>query len=100
MEEMLRYESPVQVISRLVIQDVTVGKVELKSGDRILVYLGSANRDAEVFHDAETFVVDRQENRHVAFGGGKHFCVGAALARLEARCFSCPARCSAGDELR
>jgi pimeloyl-[acyl-carrier protein] synthase len=84
-EEMLRYDSPVQLTSRTVRQPGTIAGVELKPGDAVAVLLGAANHDPAEFSDPETFDITRSPNRHVAFAAGIHFCLGAALARLEAQ---------------
>lgn len=84
-EESLRYESPVQLLIRTATKDVEISGVELRSGDRAVISFGAANRDPAAFVDAETFLPERKENNHLAFGYGIHFCLGAPLARLEAR---------------
>ncbi len=82
-EEFLRYFSPVQAFARTVAQDTDLDGQQLERGDRVLMCFGSANRDEAEFPDADTFVVDREPNRHVAFGMGKHRCIGSTLARAE-----------------
>jgi len=84
-EEILRYDPPVQNLARTVTRDATVAGVTLSAGDRVLLSWASANRDANVFSDADTLVIDRPNNGHVAFGNGVHRCLGANLARLEMR---------------
>jgi cytochrome P450 len=85
-EEMLRYTSPVTHMLRTATQDVEIRGVEIEAGQRVVMLYGSANRDEDVFgDDAEEFRVDRHPNPHLAFGFGEHLCLGAALARLEAR---------------
>jgi cytochrome P450 family 142 subfamily A polypeptide 1 len=85
-EEMLRWVTPIQNMSRTVTRDVELRGRRLRAGDRVLLLYPSANRDGAVFRDAHVFDVERQPNDHVAFGGyGAHFCLGAALARLELR---------------
>jgi cytochrome P450 len=84
-EETLRWESPVQYAARETTQPVTLGDVALPTGAQILVAVGSANRDERRFADPDTFRLDRRPEDHMAFGFGRHFCVGAHLARLEAR---------------
>lgn len=84
-EETLRWESPVQYASRETTTATTLGGVELAEGAQVLVALGSANRDERRFDDPDTFRLDRRPEDHMAFGFGRHFCVGAHLARLEAR---------------
>ncbi|MBD2775298.1 cytochrome P450 [Iningainema tapete] len=83
-EEVLRYRSPVQMISRLTKVETQIGNQTIPAGQLIQVCLGSANRDERQFERADEFVIDRQPNEHVAFGNGIHFCLGAPLARLEA----------------
>lgn len=83
-EEILRYASPVEFATpRLTVEDVTIGSVTIPRGELVAVSLGSANHDESQFPDPETFDVGREPNKHVAFGGGSHFCLGASLARLE-----------------
>ncbi|WP_040337865.1 cytochrome P450 [Candidatus Blastococcus massiliensis] len=83
-DEMLRVESPVQRTGRRVKRDTTVHGVPLREGELVLLGLAAANRDPEVFQDPHTFDVTRTNARdHVAFSSGIHFCLGAALARME-----------------
>jgi cytochrome P450 len=84
-EELLRYDSPIQVTKRIPL-DTTIDLDEtlLESGDMVVLLLGSANRDLDVFVDPDQLHVDRPTNPHVAFGGGLHYCIGARLARAEA----------------
>jgi cytochrome P450 len=84
-EEVLRYSSPVQAtVRRATRRSELAGKI-IDKGQAVVVLLGSANRDPKAFENPETFDVTRTPNRHVAFGYGIHFCLGAPLARLEAR---------------
>ncbi len=82
-EEALRFDPPVQNLARTLTRDVELHGVRMKSGDRVLLCWGSANRDTDVFADAEKLVIDRPRNHHVTFGSGVHHCLGAPLARLE-----------------
>jgi cytochrome P450 len=85
-EEMLRWGTPVGSFMRTATRDTEVGGVPIAAGDRLLLLYASGNRDEAVFGgDAEDFRVTRDASRHVAFGFGEHFCLGAQLARLEAR---------------
>jgi cytochrome P450 len=84
-EEGLRYESPAQLLFREVTRDTEVGGVKLPAGAIAVPILASANRDEDVFADGERFQVARERPGHLAFGLGVHFCLGASLARLEAR---------------
>jgi cytochrome P450 len=84
-EEMLRMESPIQGFCRTLTADVELHDRSLKAGDKAMLHFGSANRDAEVFADPDTFDVARSPNPHLGFGAGAHLCLGAALARLEGR---------------
>ncbi len=84
-EEVLRFRSPVQSMFRVAKAGAVVGGVEFPEGARLVAWIGSANRDEGQFPDADRFVLDRAPNRHLAFGQGIHFCLGAPLARLEAR---------------
>jgi cholest-4-en-3-one 26-monooxygenase len=84
-EEILRFVSPVISFSRTVTETTEVRGKELRAGDVLLNLYPSANRDADVFDDADVFRVDREPNMHLAFGTGPHFCLGANLARTEIR---------------
>ncbi|MEX0782111.1 MAG: cytochrome P450 [Dehalococcoidia bacterium] len=85
-EETLRHNSPVQATVRRVAQPLELSGKRLEPGAEVLVLLGSANRDESVYPDAEAFDIRRVQNpRHLAFGLGVHFCLGAPLARLEAK---------------
>jgi cytochrome P450 len=85
-EEFLRYESPVKTSTwRVATEPVEYAGVEIAAGEPVLISLMSSNRDAKVFTDADRFEVARREAGHIAFGYGIHFCLGAALARLEGR---------------
>ena len=83
-EELLRSYSPV-TMARLVTKDVEFAGCPMKSGDRVLLNFPAANRDPETFEDADTVILDRAHNRHVAFGSGIHRCAGSNLARMELR---------------
>lgn len=83
-EEMLRWDPPLQLFERWVLEDgVEIGGVTFGVGDRIAMMFGSANRDPDRFPDPDTFDVARGESTHIGFGGGLHFCIGAPLARME-----------------
>jgi cytochrome P450 len=84
-EEALRFDSPVQLLFRRATQEVELAGTKIPAGASVLPLLGSANRDDAQFPDADRFDVTRSEKGHVAFGVGIHFCLGASLARLEAR---------------
>ena len=84
-EEVLRFRSPVQSMFRVVARPTTLGGQSLQPGQSVLAWIGSANRDEQVFPDADRFDLRRNPNKHLAFGNGIHFCLGAPLARLEAR---------------
>jgi len=84
-EELLRFDSPVQGLARTLTRDVSAHGITMSAGETVLLLFGSANRDERVFPGADLFEVDRCPDRHLAFGRGVHFCLGAALARLEAR---------------
>ncbi len=83
-EEALRYYAPFQATFRRTTRDVVLSGRTVPANTRLLVLLGSANRDETVFPHPDAFLLDRGANRHVAFGMGIHYCVGAPLARLEA----------------
>jgi cytochrome P450 len=84
-EEVLRYRSPVQAVFRVTRRDVALRGRTIPAGKLVLVMIGSANRDAARFERPARFDAMRSPNAHVAFGHGIHFCIGASLARLEAR---------------
>jgi cytochrome P450 len=84
-EEVIRYRSPAQMVFRQTMRTVRVGDVELPADALVLLLLGSANRDPEVFSDPDRFDPTRSPNPHLGFGRGIHGCLGAALARLEAK---------------
>ena len=84
-EEALRYRSPVQALFRVTTESVDLGGREIPAGEGVVAWLGSANRDERAFDRAEEFVADRQPNQHLSFGYGTHYCLGAPLARLEAK---------------
>jgi len=83
-EEMMRYENPVQITYRSAIEDVEMGGRQIRKGDLVNSILGSANRDLERYTDPDRFDITRNEGRHLNFGLGIHFCIGASLVRLEA----------------
>jgi len=83
-EECLRYDGPVErALNRWAASDVDLGGHTIRRGDDVIVVLGSANRDPERFRDADLLDLDRGDTKHVAFGRGSHYCLGAPLARLE-----------------
>jgi cytochrome P450 len=83
-EELLRFTSPVVYMRRTAKQDAEIGGRKIRAGDKVVLYYGSANRDAAAFADADRLDVARAPNHHVAFGAtGAHFCLGAQLARVE-----------------
>ena len=84
-EEILRWTSPVGHILRVATADAEIRGRSIRAGDKVVVWTPSANRDEEVFADADRFDLERTPNEHIAFGYGEHFCLGAHLARLELR---------------
>lgn len=84
-EEVLRYRSPLQWMYRIARRDVDLGGTTIPAGTMVLAVIGAANRDPEAFPDPDRFDITRATNPHLAFGHGPHFCLGAPLARLEAR---------------
>ncbi len=84
-EEALRYYSPVKTMTRYATTETTIGDQHIEAGALILPWLSSANRDEAEFPNADHFDIEREPNRHLAFGRGIHFCLGAPLARLEAK---------------
>jgi cytochrome P450 len=84
-EEVLRFRSPVQATIRFALEDTELGGQTIRRGQRAVLWLAAANRDAAEFPEPDRFEAGRQPNRHLAFGLGIHFCLGAPLARLEAK---------------
>jgi cytochrome P450 len=84
-EETLRYESPVQRLFRTAIRDVELSGATIARGDRVTIFYGAANRDPAAFPDPDEFRLDRDLRHHLAFGTGIHYCLGAPLARTEAK---------------
>jgi cytochrome P450 len=84
-EECLRFDSPVQALSRTVTADCELHGRQMRQGDQVILLFGSACRDEREFDHADVFDVDRRFERHLGFGHGLHFCLGAPLARLEVR---------------
>ena len=82
-EELLRHQTPVMMVPRKILQDVEIGGVMCRAGDGATLLIGAGNVDATEFEDADEVRFDRGRNRHVAFGGGPHRCLGSHLARLE-----------------
>jgi cytochrome P450 len=105
-EEMLRYDSPLQLFERTAKQEVQLGDVTVPAGGRVAALLGAANRDPAAFADADTFDVTRRPNPHIGFGAGVHHCLGAPLARMELQISlptllrRCPELRLAGDPVR
>lgn len=83
-EEMLRFDSSVQMTGRTAFEDVQVGDVTIAKGEHVISLLGAANRDPDQFEEPDEFRADRKNVRPMSFGGGIHFCLGAQLARVEA----------------
>jgi cytochrome P450 len=83
-EELLRYDSPVQRMGRVVKTELVLHGQRLGAGQRVFLMLGAANRDPDVFAAPDELDLERADNKHLAFGWGAHYCVGAALGRLEA----------------
>jgi cholest-4-en-3-one 26-monooxygenase len=84
-EEMIRWVSPIQNMARTVTRNLTFQGHAMRDGDQVILFYPSANRDEDVFDDPHQFDIRRQPNPHIAFGFGRHFCLGASLARLELR---------------
>ncbi len=82
-EELLRYDGPVHVTSRIATEDVEVAGTPVRKGEQVVVVLAAANRDPAVFPDPDRLDIGRRDNRHLTFSAGMHYCLGAALARLE-----------------
>jgi cholest-4-en-3-one 26-monooxygenase len=86
-EEVIRWATPVQHFRRTATRDVELGGETIRAGQRVVVWYTSANRDDRVFRDPFVFDVGRMPNEHLSFGYGRHFCLGASLARLEVRTY-------------
>jgi len=84
-EELLRYDSPVRVVVRTALADTTLDGEPVRAGEQVVARLDAANHDPAVFESPDVLDVTRDAHRHVAFGGGAHYCLGAALARAEAQ---------------
>jgi cytochrome P450 len=105
-EEMVRFDAPLQLFERTAKEDVVVGDVPVPAGGRVAAMLGSANRDPAAFDRADAFDVSRRPNPHIGFGAGVHHCLGAPLARMElqvslpALLRRCPGLHLSGDPVR
>jgi cytochrome P450 len=84
-EEALRFDPPIQTIGRTVTEDTRLHGVTMRTGDKVVLCWGSANRDEEIFDRPDEMIIDRPRNNHMAFGNGIHKCLGAPLARMEMR---------------
>lgn len=82
-EEMLRWTSPIICFRRTATADTEIRGQAIEEGDKVVMYYASANRDEDVFEDPQSFDIRRQNNKHLSFGTGHHFCLGATLARME-----------------
>ena len=83
LEEFMRFDAPLQLFERTATKDTELGGVEILQGQKIAALIGAANRDSNVFADADQMDLTRDPNPHIGFGAGIHFCLGAPLARLE-----------------
>lgn len=82
-EELIRYDTPIQMVTRWAYEDIEVGDKLIQRGDSVGIMLGSANRDPARFKNPEVLDIQREDNKHSGFGGGIHFCIGSGLARAE-----------------
>ena len=82
-EELLRYESPSQHTGRIAREDVQIGSKQIRKGQAVMAIMAAANRDPERFSEPDRLILDRSDNKHLAFGWSSHFCFGAPLARME-----------------
>jgi cytochrome P450 len=85
LEEVLRYYSPLKLAPRWAVTETTIGDQRIAAGQLLFAWIASANRDEAQFPAADHFMIEREPNRHLGFGRGIHFCLGAPLARLEAK---------------
>ncbi|MGZ8690946.1 MAG: cytochrome P450, partial [Aeromicrobium sp.] len=83
LEELIRFDAPLQLFERTATTDVQILGETVRKGQKVAALMGSANRDSTVFADADAFDVARDPNPHIGFGLGPHFCLGAPLARME-----------------
>ena len=88
-EEFLRFESPVQLTTRVCTEDLELAGRQIRAGEQLVLVIGAANRDPAIFPQPGELRLDRRPNPHLAFGGGIHFCVGPGLARAQA-CVAIP----------
>jgi Cytochrome P450 len=84
-EECLRYDTPAQLHLKVMLEDIEVRGKVLRKNDKVLTFTGAANRDPEVFSEPDKFLIRRSDNKHLAFGSGIHYCIGAPLSRMEAQ---------------
>jgi cytochrome P450 len=84
-EELLRFDAPVQILGRLAVEPVELAGVTVEAGERVVAYIGAGNRDPQRFPEPDRLMLDRTDNAPLSFGGGIHYCLGAPLARLEAQ---------------
>ena len=82
-EEFLRYNAPIQSAARIAKEDLEIGGQRIAEGQRVTLMFGAANRDPERFSNPDRLDITREDNRHLSFGFGSHFCLGSALARVE-----------------
>lgn len=82
-DEVIRFETPLQMTKRVATKDMTINDIAVSEGEQILLCLGAANRDPQIFNEPERFDVSRQDSPHVGFGYGLHLCLGGLLARLQ-----------------
>lgn len=82
-EELMRFDTPLQLFRRWVLKDMVYGEVELKQGTEVALLFGAANHDPAIFEQPDQLILQRDPNPHISFGGGVHYCLGAPLARME-----------------
>ena len=92
-EEMIRWVTPVKAFMRTALEHTAIRGVPIAAGESVLLSYPSGNRDEDIFDDPFRFDVSRDPNKHIAFGYGVHFCLGAALARMEASSFFSEPKC-------
>lgn len=85
-DELLRFDAPVQLVARMTTGDVELSDTVVPTGSKVMLLIGAANRDPAVFPDPDRLDLSRRGSKPASFGGGAHYCIGALLGKMEARC--------------